>query len=125
MRALICHSVGDIRLEEVPEGEGPDNWIPVDIHAVGICGTDYHIFHGRQPFLEYPRIMGHELSGVVGPDASSETFVPGQNVLIDPHKWLFGPLHKPLVEYLIAITRGSVPHITRVVKALMGGSDQP
>ena len=29
---------------------------------VGICGTDYHIFEGTHPFLEYPRVMGHELA---------------------------------------------------------------
>ena len=25
-------------------------------------GTDYHIFEGKHPFLQYPRIMGHELA---------------------------------------------------------------
>ncbi len=29
---------------------------------VGICGTDYHIFEGKHPFLQYPRVMGHELA---------------------------------------------------------------
>ena len=32
---------------------------------VGICGTDYHIFEGKHPFLAYPRVMGHEVSGTV------------------------------------------------------------
>ncbi len=29
---------------------------------MGICGTDYHIFEGKHPYLEYPRVMGHELA---------------------------------------------------------------
>ncbi len=29
---------------------------------VGICGTDLHAFEGKQPFFNYPRILGHELS---------------------------------------------------------------
>jgi 2-desacetyl-2-hydroxyethyl bacteriochlorophyllide A dehydrogenase len=29
---------------------------------IGICGTDYHIFEGKHPYLEYPRVMGHELA---------------------------------------------------------------
>ena len=29
---------------------------------VGICGTDLHAFRGRQPFFDYPRILGHELA---------------------------------------------------------------
>jgi 2-desacetyl-2-hydroxyethyl bacteriochlorophyllide A dehydrogenase len=28
---------------------------------VGVCGTDYHAFHGNQPFFSYPRVLGHEL----------------------------------------------------------------
>ena len=34
----------------------------VRIRRVGICGTDYHIFEGKHPFLQYPRVMGHELA---------------------------------------------------------------
>ncbi len=33
----------------------------VKVHRVGVCGTDYHAFRGRQPFFAYPRILGHEL----------------------------------------------------------------
>jgi len=34
----------------------------VRVHRVGICGTDLHAFRGRQPFVQYPRILGHELA---------------------------------------------------------------
>jgi 2-desacetyl-2-hydroxyethyl bacteriochlorophyllide A dehydrogenase len=33
----------------------------VGVRRVGVCGTDLHAFHGRQPFFSYPRILGHEL----------------------------------------------------------------
>jgi 2-desacetyl-2-hydroxyethyl bacteriochlorophyllide A dehydrogenase len=33
----------------------------VRVRRIGICGTDLHAFAGRQPFFEYPRILGHEL----------------------------------------------------------------
>jgi 2-desacetyl-2-hydroxyethyl bacteriochlorophyllide A dehydrogenase len=33
----------------------------VRVHRIGVCGTDLHAFAGRQPFFEYPRILGHEL----------------------------------------------------------------
>jgi threonine dehydrogenase-like Zn-dependent dehydrogenase len=33
----------------------------VAVRRVGICGTDLHAYHGRQPFFSYPRILGHEL----------------------------------------------------------------
>ncbi|HHY98018.1 MAG TPA: alcohol dehydrogenase catalytic domain-containing protein [Firmicutes bacterium] len=28
----------------------------------GICGSDLHAFRGNQPFLIYPRVLGHELA---------------------------------------------------------------
>jgi threonine dehydrogenase-like Zn-dependent dehydrogenase len=33
----------------------------VRVRRVGLCGTDFHAFRGRQPFVTYPRILGHEL----------------------------------------------------------------
>lgn len=46
----------------LPEAEvsGPGEAL-VAIRRVGVCGTDLHAFHGRQPFFRYPRILGHEL----------------------------------------------------------------
>ena len=40
--------------------QGPDETL-VRVHRIGVCGTDIHAFHGRQPFFSYPRILGHEL----------------------------------------------------------------
>src|SRR5688572_32736475 len=37
----------------------------VRVNRVGICGTDWHAYHGRQPFFTYPRILGHELGVTV------------------------------------------------------------
>lgn len=33
----------------------------VRVHRIGVCGTDWHAFAGRQPFFSYPRVLGHEL----------------------------------------------------------------
>jgi threonine dehydrogenase-like Zn-dependent dehydrogenase len=57
----------------------------VRISRIGICGTDYHIFEGLHPYLQYPRVMGHELSAEVleaGPDSA---FQPGEPVIIIPY----------------------------------------
>ena len=53
--------------------------------AIGICGTDFHIFQGKHPFLDYPRVMGHELSGVVAEDAADGRLPPGMPVVINPY----------------------------------------
>ncbi|MFN0078173.1 MAG: zinc-binding alcohol dehydrogenase family protein [Prosthecobacter sp.] len=33
----------------------------VAIRAIGICGTDFSGYLGKMPFIEFPRILGHEL----------------------------------------------------------------
>jgi 2-desacetyl-2-hydroxyethyl bacteriochlorophyllide A dehydrogenase len=61
----------------------PEGWALVDVSAVGICGTDYHIFEGKHPFLQYPRVIGHELSGRVHQDAGD--LMAGTLVVVNPY----------------------------------------
>jgi 2-desacetyl-2-hydroxyethyl bacteriochlorophyllide A dehydrogenase len=57
----------------------------VRIRRVGICGTDLHIYAGLHPFLAYPRVMGHELSGEVAECEPGSGFRVGQAVTINPY----------------------------------------
>jgi 2-desacetyl-2-hydroxyethyl bacteriochlorophyllide A dehydrogenase len=50
-----------------------------------LCGTDYHIFAGRHPFLAYPRVIGHELSATVVAAGAGSRFSEGQLVAINPY----------------------------------------
>ena len=77
----LCAEPGSFVLQSRPLPEvAPEGWVLVDIAAIGICGTDYHIFEGKHPFLAYPRVIGHELSGHIaaGPDA-------GRLAVINPY----------------------------------------
>lgn len=57
----------------------------IRIRRIGVCGTDIHAFHGRQPFFEYPRILGHELAAeVISLNGDSELEV-GQTVAVEPY----------------------------------------
>jgi 2-desacetyl-2-hydroxyethyl bacteriochlorophyllide A dehydrogenase len=58
----------------------------VQIRRVGICGTDYHAFRGEQPFFQYPRVLGHELAGVVA-EVSGESLgiEVGDTCAIEPY----------------------------------------
>ena len=67
-----CIAPGRFELVPAPVPQtAPDGWVLVDIAAAGLCGTDYHIFAGRQPYLNYPRVIGHELSGRVAVSAAA------------------------------------------------------
>jgi len=80
----LCVAPGSFVLEERPIPQSaPDGWLLVDIAVAGLCGTDYHIFEGKHPYLEYPRVIGHELSGRIVEDGHG--FAAGQLVVINPY----------------------------------------
>lgn len=63
----------------------PPGWARVAVSHVGICGTDYHIFEGKHPFLAYPRVMGHEVSGIVAEQGEGVDIAVGTPVIINPY----------------------------------------
>jgi 2-desacetyl-2-hydroxyethyl bacteriochlorophyllide A dehydrogenase len=85
MKALRCDEPGKLSViqRDLPK-PGPGE-ILVRIRRVGICGTDYHIFHGNQPYLEYPRVIGHELAGEVAEAPTNCSLQIGDIVCIEPY----------------------------------------
>lgn len=79
-----CVTPGQFELMPRPlPTTAPEGWVLIDLAAAGICGTDYHIFQGNQPYLEYPRVIGHELSGHVA--ETTGDWAKGQLVTINPY----------------------------------------
>ncbi len=85
MKSVVCVEPGKIILEERPEPILEQGMVKVRIRRIGICGTDYHIYKGQHPFLEYPRIMGHELSGEVAEVSADTQLAVGEKVIINPY----------------------------------------
>ncbi|WFP64853.1 zinc-binding alcohol dehydrogenase family protein [Mesorhizobium sp. WSM4904] len=86
MKAVVCRSPGDLVLEDRTEPGAPrPGWARIAVSHVGICGTDYHIFEGKHPFLAYPRIMGHEVSGTVVERGEGVDLSVGEPVIINPY----------------------------------------
>jgi D-arabinose 1-dehydrogenase-like Zn-dependent alcohol dehydrogenase len=48
---------------EIPEPQ-PD-WVRIKVEACGLCHSDMMVKEGYWPGLEYPRVPGHEVAGVV------------------------------------------------------------
>src|SRR5690554_3690106 len=66
MKGIRCEKVGALSYyNDLPEVEFKPGEALVNIRRIGICGTDMHAYKGNQPFFSYPRILGHELSGVI------------------------------------------------------------
>jgi 2-desacetyl-2-hydroxyethyl bacteriochlorophyllide A dehydrogenase len=85
MRAILCEKPGRLVLVERPEPTPAAGDVVVRIGRAGVCGTDFHIFRGKQPFLEYPRVIGHELAGEIAETPPGSSLNPGQRVAIIPY----------------------------------------
>lgn len=85
MEALVCDQPGELTLSRRPAPTPGPGEVLVRPRRIGICGTDYHIFEGKHPFLQYPRVMGHELAvEVIDPPAKS-TLRAGDLCIVNPY----------------------------------------
>jgi L-iditol 2-dehydrogenase len=62
--AKVAPGEGHVELAERPERAPGPGEVALDVHAVGICGTDLHIWLGEYPSVP-PVTMGHEVCGTV------------------------------------------------------------
>ena len=85
MKTIICKKPGKFVFTETPEPEPAKDEALIKIRNIGICGTDLHAYRGPQPFFEYPRILGHELSGEVIHPGSNPELQPGDQVVVNPY----------------------------------------
>jgi len=86
MKAVICPEPGRLDIIDRPApGAPPKGWARLAVSHVGICGTDYHIFEGKHPYLEYPRVMGHEISATVLEPGEGVSLAPGTPVIVNPY----------------------------------------
>lgn len=69
-----------------PPGDPSPGQAVVRVHRVGICGTDIHAFHGKMPYLTYPRILGHELGvEVIAVGDGVTTVQVGDRCAVEPY----------------------------------------
>ena len=85
MQAIRCNAPRSLELIDLPIPKPGANEVLVRIRRIGICGTDMHIYQGNQPYFEYPRVMGHELSGEIVEAPNGSKFKPGDHVCLIPY----------------------------------------
>ncbi|WP_300253156.1 zinc-binding alcohol dehydrogenase family protein [uncultured Subdoligranulum sp.] len=85
MKAVQIVKPNELRVIDVPKPTLDEhNNVLVKMTAAGICGSDVGIYHGTNAAATYPRIIGHEMVGVVaevGPTARKVKV--GDRVIID------------------------------------------
>ena len=89
MKAIVYHGKGDLRVETAPDPVPGHGELLLEVHAVGVCGTDaaewqhgpsIYAVPGPHPVTGHtgPLIPGHELSGrVVGVGDGVDGFEKG------------------------------------------------
>ncbi|KQZ28242.1 zinc-binding alcohol dehydrogenase family protein [Duganella sp. Root1480D1] len=85
MKTVICQAPGELRLGDLPVPQPAAGEALVRVRRIGLCGTDMHIFRGTQPFLQYPRVMGHELSGEIVSAPEGSGLAAGDQVYVMPY----------------------------------------
>lgn len=85
MQAFEVKAPHDYHLVNMDPSEPGDGEVCVRVVFAGICGSDMHIIHGDNAFVQFPRITGHEFAGTVerlGPGVSGVEV--GSRVCVDP-----------------------------------------
>jgi len=95
MRASVLCDVGRIEMRDVPRPVISPREVLVRVSAVGLCGTDSHIFAGHSnyntnerglpiPLALQPQILGHEISGTIEEVGKAVSDLrPGDHVVVD------------------------------------------
>ncbi|WP_163539861.1 zinc-binding alcohol dehydrogenase family protein [Gracilibacillus sp. YIM 98692] len=65
MKGIVCEKPEVFKWKEQDEPKRQEGEAIVNLKRMGVCGTDLHAFKGQQPFFQYPRVLGHELAGVI------------------------------------------------------------
>jgi alcohol dehydrogenase/propanol-preferring alcohol dehydrogenase len=63
--ALVRHAKGPIEIVEVEIPEPSPGQVRVKVQASGICHSDSLTKEGLWPGIQYPRVPGHEVAGVI------------------------------------------------------------
>ena len=82
---VVLAEPGRFESQNAPIPEAGDGDALVRIRHIGVCGTDIHAFFGRQPFFDYPRVLGHELGGEILSVPEGSDLTVGEIVAVEPY----------------------------------------
>jgi alcohol dehydrogenase/L-iditol 2-dehydrogenase len=55
-----------VELRKIPRATINDDEVLLEVQAVGVCGSDLHMWTGQQSWpMKYPVVLGHEFCGVI------------------------------------------------------------
>lgn len=86
MNQIVLEAPGKFIKRQAPVPETERGEALIRMKRIGVCGSDFHAFAGRHPIYTYPRVLGHELSGIVLETADNDKGIrPGDRCAIEPY----------------------------------------
>ncbi|MGI6097488.1 MAG: zinc-dependent alcohol dehydrogenase [Dethiobacteria bacterium] len=87
MKALVKTGKGKglVEIREVPVPIAKENEVLIKIKAVGVCGTDIHVYRDEMVYNP-PVILGHEFTGTIeAVEEKVKGWEKGERVIVEPH----------------------------------------
>jgi L-gulonate 5-dehydrogenase len=86
MKAVVTTGPGAMEIQDIARPAPGEGQALIAVEAVGLCGSDFHLYDGTHPYARFPQIQGHEIVGRIdavgagydGPLAS------GDRVVVEP-----------------------------------------
>jgi L-iditol 2-dehydrogenase len=111
MKAAVLSAVGRIEIRDVPVRQPGRGEVLLQPRAIGLCGTDFHIYEGhanyntdgrgeRIPLDEQPQVLGHEIVATIvdlGPGVTDLSV--GDDVVVDQGINCLSAAREPRCEY--------------------------
>lgn len=87
MEAVSFFTPRKVEVVDIPPPQMGTEDVLVEIHYIGLCGSDLNTYRGLMPLVKYPRIPGHEIGGVI---VAKGAHVPaslqeGDRVMLSPY----------------------------------------
>lgn len=85
MKRVIIQKPHEINLIDDEQPQAQAGEVLLQIKAIGICGSDLHVLEGHHPFVSYPVLPGHEVSGeIIAVGAGVDESLIGRRAVIEP-----------------------------------------
>jgi threonine dehydrogenase-like Zn-dependent dehydrogenase len=111
MKAVLLEEAHKLTVRQVPDPVVPPNEVVIQVKAVGLCGTDFHIYSGHGnynfdaqgrpvPLSVHPQILGHEFSGeIVAVGRDVKDLKRGDTVMCDQGRNCWSHGRHPVCRY--------------------------
>ena len=84
MRALVYTGPNQMIVTDQPIPVPQGDEVLVEVHAVGICGSDMHAYHGYDDRRPAPLVLGHEAAGLIASGPRIGARVAINPLVVDP-----------------------------------------